>query len=64
METPAQRKAKLKYRKAKRKQLVLEMSVEEFDRLTEHCEKIDTPKATFVKAAIAEKMEQSNLAEG
>ena len=58
METPAQRKAKLKYRKTKRKQLVLEMSLEEFNQLTEHCVKIDTPKATFVKSAISEKMER------
>jgi hypothetical protein len=57
VETPAQRRAKLKYRKEKRKQIVLEMSIDEFESIDQYCTRKGFAKATFIKAAIKKAIE-------
>jgi len=55
-ETEAQRKAKLKYRSAKRKQIQLDYPAEEYERIKEHCESLNVPIATWCKSVIEKAM--------
>lgn len=55
-ESEAQRRAKLKYRSAKRKQIQLEYSLEDYEQIKEYCESLNVPVATWCKSAIGKAM--------
>ena len=54
--TEAKRKADLKYRAAKRKQIVLDYSIEDFERVKAYCQDKNVPVATWCKAVIEKAM--------
>ena len=56
-QTP-ERKAKLKYRSAKRKQIQLDYSVEDFERIKVFCQEKNIPVATWCKKVINEALEK------
>jgi len=58
-QTP-ERRAKLKYRTSKRKQIQLDYGLEDFERIKKFCESKNTPVATWCKKVIAEALEQEN----
>jgi hypothetical protein len=45
----AKKRADWKYRKTRRKQIVVDMSLEEFDAVDAYCKVNDIPKATLIK---------------
>jgi hypothetical protein len=55
-QSEAERKASLKYRKDKRKQLVLDMSIEEYEAISRYCDNKGINKATWVKGLIRDNM--------
>ena len=57
----AQKKSLAKYRAAKRKQIQLDYSIEEFDRIKQHCESIQTPVATWCKEVIHDAIERETI---
>lgn len=56
-QTP-ERKAKLKYRSAKRKQIQLDYSIEDFNEIKSYCESINQPVASWCKSVIANAIAQ------
>lgn len=48
----AKKRADAKYRSSKRKQIQLDMSISDYERIKAHCERLDIPLATWVKGLI------------
>jgi hypothetical protein len=59
-ESEAIRKSKMKYKAAKRKQLVLEYSDQEYLRIKEYCLALSVPMASWVKTLIKNAMDDQN----
>ncbi len=55
-----ERKAKLKYRSNKRKQIQLDYSLEDFERIKCFCQAKDIPVATWCKRVINEALEKES----
>ena len=58
-QTP-ERKAKLKYRSNKRKQIQLDYSLEDFERIKSFCQAKDIPVATWCKRVINEALDKQS----
>lgn len=56
--TEAKRKADLKYRATKRKQVVLDYSIEDFEKIKAYCQGKDIKVATWCKLAIEKAMNE------
>lgn len=55
----AQKRANANYRKKSRKQIILDMSIEDFNLIDEYCKANNFQKATFIKQIIREKIESN-----
>lgn len=55
----SERLAKLKYRSAKRKQIQLDMSIADYERIKAHCEGLGVPLATWVKGLIQAELDKT-----
>ena len=55
----AKKRADWKYRQAKRKQIVIEMSLEEFAAVDAYCEAAQIPKATLIKQLLFDHIAKS-----
>jgi len=59
----AKKRADAKYRANKRKQIQLDYSIEEFERIKNHCESKQTPVATWCKKAINDAIDRESNAD-
>ena len=57
----AKKRADAKYRAAKRKQIQLDYSIEEFEAIKSHCESRRVPVATWCKNAISAAITREQL---
>ena len=58
----AKKRADAKYRSAKRRQIQLDMSIADYERIKAHCEALGVPLATWIKRLIQAALDKTGEA--